>query len=52
MKIKDLPEEKIKLNDGKFYGYKINKKQEHIARNTGKYIVVNKEFLDLSENQA
>lgn len=46
MKIKDLPDGKIKLNDGKDYPYKIDKKQKHIARNTGKHIVVNQEFLN------
>ncbi len=51
MKIKDLPEGKIKLNDETYQNYKIDKDQKHIAKVRKEYIVVNTEFLEKENNQ-
>ena len=51
MKIIDLPDGKIRLNDGSTQKYKINKKQKHIAKTQKGLIVVNNDFLKKSESK-
>jgi len=51
IKVEDLQEGEITLNDGSIQKYKIDEKQKHIAKTKKGYIIVNKEFLGREDNQ-